>query len=452
MNMQKKTVLVKKFKLSDGNLSAEEKKVLAKLGKAAKLVAPIYEKQINDLYPGANFYPHDMPTAEIIREAQANPEIFNPYTVVEKEKGGALQVIPYHVKYAFLIKPVVKLIREAAYLTTNLEFSKRLEVQANALESGSYEAANIYWLSMKPYKIDIVIGPVERYEDRLFFKKTCYSAVVGIIDEKSTAEAEEIRDALLSSERKSFSLSQKVNFANRIQVRVDRIAVMAGLDARARFAGAFLPDDTCLIEKYGGEVIIFGTAVEQNFKDYHYPTFKKVFEPSFQRSYSQETLLDASRKLLLIREISSALVKYHDAEARLGEYYPIINEMAAYVLAVKNAGSLLLKDVISQKELEAIIIMFLCRAFNSFHEAEKVKSLTHYSRGYAIAINYFLKNGSLREYQGISWVNFTKMFVALTELASIMDRILAFGDITDVQRLVNEYGNTTDLNRLLPKI
>lgn len=450
--MKKQTnQLIKRFPISDAGLSSQEKLVLKKLEKAAELIALIYEEQINDRYPGANFYPHDATKEEILKGAENNPLILNPYTIVERKKG-QLEAIPYHVKYAKKLQPIIKLLNEAANLATNKEFARRLEVQADALETGTYDAADIYWLSMKPHKIDVTIGPAERYEDRLFFKKTCYSAVVGVMDEKATKEAIKIRDAILSAHRKSFSLSQRVELANRLQIRVDDTPILAGLDARASFSGAFLPVDPSLMEKYGGQVIIFNSSAKNNFDTKYYPIFKGMFEKSFQKSYTPEILLDASQKLLLIREISTNLVKYHDAEARLGELYPTINEIASFTLAVKNAGSLLLKDVISQKDLEAMMIMLLCRACDSFSSAKKIKSLTHYSIGYAIMVNYFLKNGSLKEHEGFSWLNFTKMFVALTDLVSIFDRILAFGDIEDARRLIGEYGDVEPCLKLSPKI
>lgn len=448
----KKVKLVRKFSIPKNSLSQSEHKVLSKLEKAAELTATLYKAQINDKYLGANFYPHDASKEEILKAAKDNPLILNPYTVVERDKTGHLEAIPYHIKYAKLLKPVINNLREAALLTANREFSKRLEVQADALENGSYEAADIYWLTMKPYKIDIIIGPIERYEDRLLFKKTCYSANVGVMNTAATKDALSVKEAMLSAQRKSFSLAQKVEASRRLQVRIDHAVILAGLDARALFAATFLPNDPDIMERYGSEIIIYSSVVKENFDSSYLPVFQKAFEPSFQKRYNKQLLLEASQRLLLIRELSVSLVKYHDTQKRLGELYGVMNEISSHVLAVKNAGALLLKDVINQKELEAIMVMLLCRAFAGFLSSERVKSLTHYSQGYAIAINYFLENGAIREYNGIPWINFTKMFVALNDLAAMLERILAFGDIEDARRLIREYGNISTALRLSPRI
>ncbi len=438
--------LTKTYKVNTKHLLKNEKLVLEKLIKAAGLIADIYELQINDKFPGANFYPSDITAEELTQADGENPLILNPYTIVERNKDGRLEAIPYHIKYAKQLEPVVKLLREAADSAINKEFAKRLVVQADALELGTYEAADIYWLSMPQSKIHIVIGPIEKYEDRLMYRKNCYSATVGVMDVQATQDANDLKEALLSFEKKGFSLSQRVEASKRLQIRVDTPAILSGLDARASFAATYLPNDPVLMERYGSEIIIYKDVVKENFEDRYLPTFKKLFEKDFQKSYTEDILLSAAQKLLLIRQISVSLVKYRDANQRLGDLYSVINEMASHVLSVKNAGTLLLKDVITQKEMESMMIMLLCRAYSSITVSESVKSMTHYSLGYAIAINYFKESGALVEGQGVSWLNFTKMFVALNNLAAILERILAFGDRSDAERLIEQYG------RLIPQV
>ena len=51
---------IKKFLVSQKNLSSSEQKVLKKLVSAAELISPLYLAQKNSKYPVANFYPHDV--------------------------------------------------------------------------------------------------------------------------------------------------------------------------------------------------------------------------------------------------------------------------------------------------------------------------------------------------------------------------------------------------------
>ena len=94
-------------------LSKNEEKVLVLLVEAGKLIEPIYLIQENNHFPGANFYPHGIAKKEIQKAAAKNPEILSPYTVVEKQNG-KLVAIPYHEKYANLLKPAVEKLLQAA--------------------------------------------------------------------------------------------------------------------------------------------------------------------------------------------------------------------------------------------------------------------------------------------------------------------------------------------------
>src|SRR3989344_8677331 len=113
---------VRRFKVDDRELSSKEKVLFRKLIKAAELIAPIYLKQKNDKYPGANFYPKDATKEEIQKAAEDNPLILNPYTMVERDRLGKLIAIPYHIKFQKELKPVAKVLKEEAALPENQNF------------------------------------------------------------------------------------------------------------------------------------------------------------------------------------------------------------------------------------------------------------------------------------------------------------------------------------------
>src|SRR3989338_10975398 len=170
--MTPKNIPIVRFPKKGLDLTSSEKKVVKKLIKAAEAIAPIYQLQENIKNNGANFYPRDITKSQLLEAAYNNPEILSTYTIVEKAKNGKLRAIPYHFKFKKELTSVARFIKEAAAITDNPDFAKRLQVQANSLLDGNYEANDIYWLSMKPYKINFVIGPIERYNDKLFFTRS----------------------------------------------------------------------------------------------------------------------------------------------------------------------------------------------------------------------------------------------------------------------------------------
>ena len=441
------------FPLKKGTpLAASEKKVTEKLTKAAEAIAPIYEKQVNALDSQANFYPADATKDEIQQAAKSNSKILSPYTMVERDLKGRLTAIPYHIKFRDELLKVASLIEDAAKISDNFEFSKRLKVQANALMEGKYETSDIYWLSMKPYKINFVIGPIERYEDRLFFTKCAYQSWLGVMDKKQTEDAILFRDFIVSSRRKVLVPSEKVEFMDKIQIRVDDMLVFSGLIARFMFTSSNLPNDVNLMEKYGSEATIFNQSFNNKFNKRRYPIFLAVFEENFKNSYPRSLLRQGSLRNSYLHEISHPLLRYRDAEKRLQEYFPIFDEISASVLGVKACGSLLLKDIISQKELEAIMVMFIALAFCWWMQYLDESGVIHYAQGFAMALNFFLESGAIRESKGFSWPNFAKLFVSIDQLDSSLERILSVGTYEDAKKFTEQYGSLEIFERFRPNL
>lgn len=428
------------FPHKDLGLTPSENKVVKKLIAAAKLVSEIYLKQENVKQNGANFYPLDATKAEILKSAQDNPEILSPYTMVERDKKEELVAIPYHVKFKPTLTKIAKQIKEAAKYSKDKDFVKRLNVLADALLDGNYLASDIYWLSLGPYKISFVIGPIERYDDKLFFKKCSYQAWVGVMNKRETESAIKFKNYIITARRMVLAPSEKVDL-ERIQIKVDDTLIFSGLIARYMFTSANLPNDVNLMEKYGTKVTIFLPSFLKKFETEHHPIFHAVFEQRFQENYPIEVLKLGSLRNSYLNELSHSRQRYRDAETRLREYFPIFDEISSSVFGVKSCGSLLLKDVITEKELEAIIVMFIARAFSWWITYLKDPNVSQYAQGFAIALNYFLKSGGLREVNGFSWPNFTKLMVAIDELSSTLERILAVGTYEDAKDFIDQHAS-----------
>lgn len=427
-------------------LSKNERAVLELLVEAGELIVPIYEQQENLTQKGANFYPKGVGKEEIEQAARKDPAILSPYTVVEKENG-KLVAIPYHVKYAKLVQPVAKKLQEAAKLTDNKEFAKGLEIQAKALLDGTYSEATIAWIQMKPYILDINIGPVERYDDKLFFTKTSYQAWVGVMDETNTKRAIKYKDIIFNAKRKALIPSEKVDFYDKVQIRVDDVVLFSGLIARTMFVSVNLPNKPSFMDQYGSEITIFKQAAELRFKQEVSPAFNKLFAPSFKRLFSLQDLELGTMYSSVLHELAHVYLRYRHSEQNLKDLFPIIDELAAYVAGIRVCGFLLLKDVASTKQLESIMLAFLARCFGMVLYDKDNNSKYHYMMGGVIFINYLLENEAIQQAGGISWPNFTKMFFSVGELADILEKILATGTRADAEAFIKKYGNIEILKR-----
>jgi hypothetical protein len=129
---------------------------------------------------GANFYPEDMTKEEF--DAVYLPGKNGHYSIIRRDESGELTLIPYHVAYADQLQAAAQLLREAAALAESQDFANYLKLRAAALISDEYQVSDLYWMDVKDNEIDIVIGPIEFYEDRLYGYRAAYESYVLVKD------------------------------------------------------------------------------------------------------------------------------------------------------------------------------------------------------------------------------------------------------------------------------
>ncbi|HHP7236899.1 dipeptidyl-peptidase 3 family protein [Longibacter sp.] len=127
---------------------------------------------------GANFYPSDADRDELQAAADQDAEILNPYTMIRRTPVGALTAIPYHQFFSAEMEQAAMRLREAADLAENDGFRRYLRLRADALTTGAYRESDMAWMDMKTNELDLVIGPIETYEDQLFGAKTAAETFV----------------------------------------------------------------------------------------------------------------------------------------------------------------------------------------------------------------------------------------------------------------------------------
>jgi len=100
---------------------------------------------------------------------------------------GGLRAIPYYEFFVAQVQRAAGKLRKASALADDPGLRKYLTLRADALLSDEYQPSDLAWLDMKDNAIDIVIGPIETYEDRLFGTKASYEAYVLVKDKQWSA-------------------------------------------------------------------------------------------------------------------------------------------------------------------------------------------------------------------------------------------------------------------------
>ena len=135
---------------------------------------------------GANYYPHDMTRAEFERAvADGGPRaeaLKSLYTLVRRDASGQLIAVPYHVAFQPQLQRAAARLRAAAALAEDPGLARYLEMRADALLSDDFQPSDFAWMAMKDNGLDVVIGPIETYEDQLFGYKAANESYVLIKD------------------------------------------------------------------------------------------------------------------------------------------------------------------------------------------------------------------------------------------------------------------------------
>ena len=136
---------------------------------------------------GANFYPKDMTKEEFEAACAAAPDkgaaLKSLYTIVKRE-GAGLAAVPYSRAYAQRLQRASDLLKQAAALAEDPGLRRYLELRAAALVTDDYRASDVAWMEMKDNTIDVVIGPIETYEDQLFGYKAAFEGYVLVKDKE----------------------------------------------------------------------------------------------------------------------------------------------------------------------------------------------------------------------------------------------------------------------------
>lgn len=417
-------------------LSKNEKKILPLLIKACNELANIYlEQEKNyDIYQGSNLYPHTASAQQIQKAAKKDPLILSPYTVVEKSPEG-LMAVPYHVKFQDSLQKICKLLSQASRLADNKSFATYLKVASLALLNGDYKKMDIAWLKIKDSTLQFLIGPYERNLDRRYFIKMSYLACIGVRDPYYTNKSKQIRDILLTNVSEK---PHRYTSAPKFQISAVRNIYAAGFLATALISTEHIPSDDQTIREYGSRLVGYLSSMDYKFEKYLYPIFKQIFETRFRESYSEDSLRKANYYLMLVYGLARQLHRYEGSREELKELFPVFDELNSMLTGIAHSKHLVLKGAIDQKELEAMIIMHICWAFSEWVFAKTNHIRADYLRGDTMALNFYFQSEALREFQGISWPNFSKIFFAIEHLSAEIIRLISSGTYQQAQKFLKE--------------
>ena len=129
---------------------------------------------------GAQFYPEDMTKVEFDHADFTDKT--GLYSLVRRDHENKLSTIAYSEAYSDEISRAAAILEKASGYAEDKEFANYLKMRATALRTDDYQASDFAWMDMKNNPIDVVIGPIETYEDQLYGYRSAFESYVLIKD------------------------------------------------------------------------------------------------------------------------------------------------------------------------------------------------------------------------------------------------------------------------------
>lgn len=398
-----------------------------------------FVKGVGEKPLGANFYPTDMTKAEFEKFESTDKKSL--YTIVRRDENGGLITIPYHQFFEHQLK-AADLLDSAAAITADEEFKKYLSLRADALRTDEYDVSDIAWLNMQNNTLDLIVGPIENYEDRLFGYKAAHEAYVLVKDKAWSAKLakyvtylEELQenlpvDPIYKSEKPGTDA----------QLNAYDVVYYAGdCNGGSKTIAVNLPNDETIQKTVGTRRSQLKNAMRAKFDQILLP-ISEVLIDSAQRKH---ITFDAFFANTMFHEVAHGLGVKNTIDGSqtvreaLKEKYSALEEGKADILGLYMIHQLHGKKVYTDGELMDNYVTFLASIFRSV----RFGAASAHGQANMVRFNFFKEKGAFVLNENKTYaVDFDKMTIAMNELSAIILKLQGDGDYQGVVNLLETQG------------
>jgi hypothetical protein len=386
---------------------------------------------------GANFYPKDMTKEEF--EAFEAEDKTSLYTMIRRDEEGKLKSIPYSEFFKEQYTKVAELLKKAAELAEDEGLKKYLELRADALLTNEYFESDMAWMDMKTNGLDIVIGPIENYEDALFGYKTAHEAYI-LIKDKEWSEKLAKYAALLPALQEGLPVEDKYKAekpgSNSDLNAYDVVFYAGDCNAGSKTIAINLPNDEKVQMAKGSRRLQLKNAMQAKFDKILIPISEVIITKEQRKhvkfnSFFENTMFHEVAHGLGIKKTLDGKGTVRDA---LKETYSALEEGKADILGLymvtklKEMGEL---DV----DLMDNYVTFMAGIFRSV----RFGGASAHGKANLIRYNYFKeKEAFVKNEDGTYTVNFDKMQEAMSSMSELILKLQGDGDYEGVTKLVHK--------------
>lgn len=401
---------------------------------------------------GANYYPTDMTKLEF--DAFADESKSSLYTFVRRNKDGNLFTIPYHIQFKNEVKEVANLLLEASKLADDPKLKYYLELRAQAFLDDKYQASDLAWMDMKTNILDIVIGPIETYEDQLYGNKASHEAYVLIKDQiwsEKLARFASFLPELQTGLPVSDIYKAEIPGIDSDLNAYDIVYYAGDCNAGSKTIAINLPNDETVQLQKGTRRLQLKNAMRAKFDI--------ILKPI------SETLIDSTQRKYITFNAFFANTMFHEVAHGLGIKNTINNKGTVRNALKEQASALeegkadilglyMVQQLHNKGELEGDMKDYMTTFMASIFRSVRFGASSAHGKANMIRFNFFKEKGAFTKNEdGTYKVNYDKMEEAMRQLSYLILTLQGNGDYDGVVKLVEEKGIISpDLQRDLDKL
>ncbi len=411
---------------------------------------------------GANFYPRDMTKEEFERAASAGgaraDSLRSGYTMIRRDAAGQLVVQPYSRYFAAANQRAADKLRQAAALAEDAGLRRYLTLLATALVTDHYQPADLAWMDMKRNTIDLVLGPIETYEDELFGYKNAAEAFVLVKDQSWSTRLAKYAKMLPALQRgipvDAAYKAEKPGTDADLNA-YDVVFTSGQANTAVKTIAINLPNDEQVQLKKGTRRLQLKNAVRAKFDRIMMPIARELIADD-QLSH---VTFDAFFENVMFHEVAHGLGIKNTLDGRgtvraaMKERAGALEEGKADILGLYMIRQLNARGYLGKESIEDNYVTFLASLFR----AVRFGAADAHGRANVVAFNFLQNAGAFaRESDGKYRVDFAKMRAATDALSRRILTLQGNGDYAGVGALNTELGKIdpklqADLDRLRAK-
>ena len=390
---------------------------------------------------GGMFYPADMTKDEF--EQADLPDKASWYTLVRRDDAGDLVTVPYHVAYADDLARAAALLREAAKYSAHDGFAGYLRMRADALLDDDFQPSDMAWMDLRGNPVDVVIGPIESYEDQMFGYKTAYEGLV-LLKDMEWSERLARFAAFLPELQRGLPVPEayKTQMPGSDADLNAYTAVYYGGNANvgAKTIAINLPNDEEVQLAKGTRRLQLENVMRAKFDKIMLPIARELIVPE----QLDNVTFDAFFENTMFHEVAHGLGIKNTLDGRgtvseaLKDYASSFEEGKADVLGLYMIDALAQQGEMDAARLPDNYVTFLAGILRSV----RFGGTDAHAQANMLRFNYFSDRGAfVRDPESGKYrVDVEKMRAAANELAGTLLTIQGDGDYADAKRLTDELG------------